>query len=83
MMFFMTALSDQARLWEPSWDNRRTPVRFLSPRSSNPLGSGMPGWASSVDPTDPQYFAQPAPLPQPPGGLPGLTLEYLRNNPDQ
>jgi hypothetical protein len=40
----------------------------------------VPGWASSVDPTDPQYLAQPAPSP---GGLPGLMLEYLRNNPDQ
>jgi hypothetical protein len=40
----------------------------------------MTGWRSSVDGTDPQNSAQPAPSPQEPGGLQGLMLEYLRNN---
>jgi hypothetical protein len=47
----------------------------------------MTGWRSSVDGIDPQRPAQPAPplqaaSPQEPGGLLGLLLEHLRNNPD-
>jgi hypothetical protein len=60
--------------------NIQPPVRFLSSRYQKPLGSGMTGWRSSVDGTDPQNSAQPAPSPQEPGGLQGLMLEYLRNN---
>lgn len=58
------------------------PVRFLGSRIQNPLGDGMTDWSSSVDPSNPQYFAQPAPSPQQPGGLPGLMLDYLRDNPN-
>lgn len=59
-----------------------SPVRFLGSRIQNPLGDGMTDWSSSVDPSSPQYFAQPAPSPQQPGGLPGLMLNYLRDNPN-
>jgi hypothetical protein len=58
------------------------PVRFQSSRQQNPLGDGMTGWRSSVDPTDPQYATQPAPSPQRPGGLLGLLLDHLRDNPN-
>jgi hypothetical protein len=58
------------------------PVRFLSSRYQNPLGYGMTDWSSSVDSCDPQYFAQPAPSPQEPGGLLGLLLDHLRDNPN-
>ena len=58
------------------------PVRFLGSRIQNPLGDGMADWNSSVDPSNPQYFAQPAPSQQQPGGLPGLMLDYLRDNPN-
>jgi hypothetical protein len=57
------------------------PVRFLSSRQRNPLGEGMAGWRSSVGPTDPQYAAQPA-SPQRSGGLLGLLLDHLRDNPN-
>jgi hypothetical protein len=56
------------------------PVRFLSSRYRNPLGSGMTGWRSSVDSTNPQNSVQPAPTQQQePGGLLGLLLDHLRN----
>lgn len=66
------------------------PVRYLSSRYQNPLGGGMAGWRSSADGFDPQRPAQPAPpqqstqpasSPQDPGGLLGLLLDHLRNNP--
>jgi hypothetical protein len=69
--------------------NSEPPVRFLSSRYQNPVGSGMAGWTSSVDGIDPQRPAQlaplqqptqPAPSPQEPGGLLGLLLDHLRNN---
>ena len=59
-----------------------SPVRFLGSRIQNPLGDGMANWRSSVDSSDPQYSAQPAPSPQQPGGLLGLLLDHLRDNPD-
>jgi hypothetical protein len=58
------------------------PVRFLSPRDQTPLGSGMADWRASVNGIDPHNSSQPAVSPQEPGGLPGLLLEYLRNNPN-
>jgi hypothetical protein len=69
---------------------RNPPVRFLRSRYQNRLGGGMDGWRSSVDGADPlsptqpvlPRPAQPVPSPQEPRGLPGLLLEYLRNNPD-
>jgi hypothetical protein len=63
-------------------ENAAPPVRFLGSRIQNPLGDGMTGWSSSVDPSNPQYLARPAPSPQQPGGLPGLMLDYLRDNPN-
>jgi hypothetical protein len=60
----------------------RPPVRFLSSRYQDPLGGGMTGWRSSVDGTDPQNSVKQAASPQEPGGLLGLLLEHLRNNPD-
>jgi hypothetical protein len=72
--------------------NDQPPVRFLSSRFRNPLGDGMAGWTSSVGGFDSQQPAQPI-LPQQsvqpvrsserPAGLPGLWLEYLRDNPDR
>jgi hypothetical protein len=62
--------------------NSEPPVRFLSSRDQAPLGSGMADWRSSVNGTDPQNSSQPAVSPQEPGGLPGLLMEYLRNNPN-
>ena len=59
-----------------------SPVRFLGSRIQNPLGDGMANWRSSVDSSDPQYSAQPAPSPQQPGGMLGLLLDHLRDNPD-
>lgn len=57
------------------------PVGFLSPRYSNPLGSGIAGWPSSVDPAGPRYAMRLAPSPQQPGGLLGMLLDHLRNDP--
>jgi hypothetical protein len=42
----------------------------------------MTGWRSSVDSNGPQYSTQPAPSPQQPGGLLGLLLDHLRDNPN-
>lgn len=56
------------------------PTRFLSSQTQNPFGSAMAGWTSSVDPSGPQYLPQPTPSPDQPGGLPGMLLDYLRNN---
>jgi hypothetical protein len=61
--------------------NSQPPVRFVSSRYQNPLGDGMTGWPSSVNAADPQYAAQPAPSPERPGGLLGLLLDQLRDNP--
>jgi len=60
----------------------RPPVRFLSSRYQDPLGGGMTGWRSSVDGIDPQNSVKQPASPQEPGGLLGLLLEHLRNNPD-
>ena len=64
--------------------NGEPPVRLLNPRS--PFGNGTGNWATSVGPAGPQYFPQPAPLSSPPsdqpGGLLGMLLDYLRDNPD-
>ncbi|MGB9113984.1 hypothetical protein [Bradyrhizobium sp.] len=60
--------------------NGEPPVRFLSRRSSNPLGSGIADWTSSVDPAGPQYAARPTSAPEEPGGLLGMLLDHLRNN---
>ena len=54
---------------------------------SNPFGNGIAGWTSSVDGTGPQSSVQPALTKQPaslqePGGLLGLLLDHLGNNPD-
>ena len=62
--------------------NSQPPVRFLSSRYQDPLGGGMTGWRSSVDGTDPQNSVKQPASPQEPGGLLGLLLEHLRNNPD-
>jgi hypothetical protein len=54
------------------------PVRFLSSRYQQPLGSGMTGRRSPADGIDPLNSVQPPP--QVPGGLLGLLLDHLRNN---
>ena len=62
--------------------NSTSPTRFSSSPYRNPVGSGMTGWKSSVDGTDPQSSVQPAASAEEPGGLLGLPLESLRSNPD-
>jgi hypothetical protein len=58
------------------------PVRFLTSRYQNPLGDGMAGWPSSANAADPPYVEQPAPSSDQPGGLLGLLLDHMRDNPD-
>jgi hypothetical protein len=60
--------------------NSEPPVRYLSSRYQNPLGSGMAGWSSSVSATNPQQPPQPAASSQQPGELLGLLLDHIRNN---
>jgi hypothetical protein len=62
-------------------DNSQPPIRFPSGRYRNALGDGMSDWRSSVDSAYPQYAAQPASSPEQPGGLFGLLLDHLRDNP--
>ena len=57
------------------------PIRYLSSRYANPLGSGMGDWKSSAEGYS-QQPAQPATSPQEPGGLLGIIQDYLRNNPE-
>ena len=57
------------------------PIRYLSSRYANPLGSGMGDRKSSAEGYS-QQPAQPATSPQEPGGLLGIIQDYLRNNPE-
>jgi hypothetical protein len=70
-------------------NNSKPPVRFLSSRYQNPLGSGMAGWKPSLEGIEPRQPTQAAPSQQPvqptsspqnSGGLLGLLLDHLRNN---
>ena len=63
-------------------NDSESPVRFLGSRYQHPLGSGMTDWQSPVHSSDPLHSAQPAPSPQQPGGLLGLVLDHLRDNPN-
>jgi hypothetical protein len=58
------------------------PVRFLAAIPQSPLGRSVASWSSSVDPAGPLYTAPQATPPDQPGGLPGMLLEYLRDNPN-
>jgi hypothetical protein len=58
------------------------PIRFLAASPPNLFASGVGSWSSSVAPTGPLYAAPPTDPSDQPGGLPGMLLEYLRNNPN-
>jgi hypothetical protein len=62
--------------------SNQPPVRFLSSRYQNPPADGMTGWPSSANTIDPPYVVQPAPSSDQQGGLLGLLLEHMRDNPD-
>jgi hypothetical protein len=57
------------------------PARFLTSRQQSPLGDGVGSWSSSVAPTGPLYAAPPASPSDQPGGVLGLLLDHLRDNP--
>ena len=54
---------------------------FAAPPWQNPFGNGVGNWPSSAAPTGPLYTALAASQSDQSGGLPGMLLEYLRNNP--
>jgi hypothetical protein len=56
------------------------PARFLTSRQQSPFGDGVGSWSSSIAPSGPLYAAPP-PSDQP-GGLLGMLLEHLRDNPN-
>jgi hypothetical protein len=56
------------------FDAGAPPIPFLPPVSRQAPG-GLPGLMASTGAIDPSNPDQP-----PPGGLPGMILDYLRNN---
>ena len=58
------------------------PTRFLTSRQKSPLGDGVGSWSSSIAPTGPLYVTPPAPPSDQPGGLLGMLLDHLRENPN-
>jgi hypothetical protein len=63
-------------------NNSEPPVRFLTSHRQSPLGDGVGSWSSSIAPTGPLYTKPPAPASDQPGGLLGMLLEHLRDNPN-
>jgi len=60
--------------------NGVSPAGFLGTPPSNPFGNGVESWASSVNPTSPFYAVPPSQQTDQPSGLPGMLLDYLRDN---
>ena len=58
------------------------PTRFLTSRQQSPFGDGVGSWSSSVAPTGPLYAAPQASPSDQPGGLLGMLLEHLGDNPN-
>lgn len=58
------------------------PIGLPDMRSQNPFANGIGRWSSSVAPAAPLYAAPPAAPTDRPRGLPGMLLDYLKNNPN-
>jgi hypothetical protein len=59
------------------------PIGLFGVPSPSSFGDGIRSWSSSVAPISPLYAAPPAPPSDQAGGVFGMLLDHLRDNPNR